>query len=160
MRISIRAPNLLSILSKNAYVVLSFLRYKNGTNSNHLEKCSIITKTYRLYQGVNLNGPTKSKLHLYLSPIIGKGCRWGVGVDASTSSHTIHLETNCWTCNYMPRHQYCVWNKLCVHRTPKWPNSSWTCITTKVGENYFTIISLCKHHVSLLVNIIHYYNLL
>jgi hypothetical protein len=25
--------------------------------------------------------------------------------------------------------------------------------------SYFTIISLCKHHVSLLVNIIHYYNL-
>jgi hypothetical protein len=24
----------------------------------------------------------------------------------------------------------------------------------------FTIISLCRHHVSLLVNIIHYYNLL
>jgi hypothetical protein len=27
-------------------------------------------------------------------------------------------------------------------------------------ESYFTIISLCRHHVSSLVNIIHYYNLL
>ncbi len=82
MRILTRAPNLLNIMSKNAYVVFSLLWSKNGTNSNHLEKCSIITKTYRLCRGVNFNGPAKSKLHLYPSPIIGKGCRWGVGVDA------------------------------------------------------------------------------
>jgi hypothetical protein len=76
-----------------------------------LEKCLIIIKTYRLCRGVNFNGPTKSKFHLYPSPIIGKGCKWGVGVDAWTWSHTIHLETNCWTCNCIPRHQYCVWSK-------------------------------------------------
>ncbi len=41
-----------------------------------------------------------------------------------------------------------------------------TQFTTKIGGKTsldfteFTIISLCKHHVSLLVNIIHYYNLL
>jgi len=128
MRISIRAPNLLSISSKNACVVLSLLRSKNGTDSNHLEKRSIITKTYRFYRGVNLNVSAKSKFHMYPSPIIGKGHRWGVAVDVWTWSHIIHLETNCWTCNCIPHHQYCVWSKLCVYQTPKWPNPSWTCL--------------------------------
>jgi hypothetical protein len=46
--------------------------------------------------------------------------------NAWTWSHTIHLETNCWTCNCILRHQYYVWNKLYVCKTPKWPNSSWS----------------------------------
>jgi hypothetical protein len=32
------------------------LWFGNGTNSNHLEKCSIITKTYQLCKGVNSMG--------------------------------------------------------------------------------------------------------
>ncbi len=86
MRILVKAPNLLSTLSKNAYVASSLLWSNNKTNSNHLEKCSIITKTYWLCQGVKLNGPTKSKLHWYWSLVIGKACRWGVGAlkDAQT----------------------------------------------------------------------------
>jgi hypothetical protein len=79
VRTSIGAPNLLSTLSKNAHVMPSLLRSDNGTNSNHLEKCSIITKTYQLCQNVKFNGPTKSKFHQYPSTIIGKGCRWSVG---------------------------------------------------------------------------------
>jgi len=122
VRISTRAPNLLNILSKNAYVVISLLRSKNGTNSNHLEKCSIITKTYQFIE-VSISMGWQ-----YPCPIIGKDRRWSVGVDAWTWSHTIHLKINCWTCNCTPRHQYCVWSKLCVRRTPKWPNSSWTCL--------------------------------
>jgi hypothetical protein len=96
-----------------------------------MEKCSIITKTYRLCWGAKLNGLAKSKLHLYIRPIIGKGCRWGVEAlkNAQTRSHTIHLETNCWACNCILHHQYCVWNKLYVCRTPKWANFSWTCLT-------------------------------
>jgi hypothetical protein len=43
-----RALNLLSTMSKNAYVIPSLLQSNNGTNFNHLEKRSIITKTYRL----------------------------------------------------------------------------------------------------------------
>jgi hypothetical protein len=43
-----------------------------------LENCSIISKTYWLCQGVKLNG-LATKLHWYLSPILGKGCSWGVG---------------------------------------------------------------------------------
>jgi hypothetical protein len=59
----------------------------------------IITKTYRLCQGAKFNGSTKSKFHRYPSPIIGKGCKWGVGAlkDTQIWSHTIHLETNCWS---------------------------------------------------------------
>jgi hypothetical protein len=64
---------------KNAYAIPSLLGSSNGTNSNHFEKCSMITKTYKLCQGVKFNGLTKSKLHQYLSPIIGNGCKWGVG---------------------------------------------------------------------------------
>jgi hypothetical protein len=81
-------------MSKNAYVAPSLLQYCNGTNSNHLEKCSIITKTYKLCWGVKLNGPEKSKLHQHPSPIIGKSYRWNVGAlkDARTGSHTIHLD--------------------------------------------------------------------
>ncbi len=74
VKILVRTPNLLSTLSKDAYVTPSLLWSNNGTNSNHLEKSSIITKTYWLCQGVKLNGSTKSKLHWYLSPIIVKGC--------------------------------------------------------------------------------------
>ncbi len=98
---------------------------------NHLEKCSIITKTYQLCWGVKFNGLTKSKLHRYPSPIIGKGCRWGVGAlkDASTWSHTIHLKKKNLTCNCIPCHQYCVYNKLYVRQIPKWPNFSWACLT-------------------------------
>jgi len=101
VRTSARTPNLLSNLSKNEYVIFSLLWFGNGTNSNHLEKCSIITKTYQLCKGVKLNGPVKSKLHEYPSPIIGKGYRWSVGTlkDARNRSHTIHLKTNCWTYN-------------------------------------------------------------
>jgi hypothetical protein len=39
------------------------LQSGNNTNSNHLEKCYIMTKTYWLCQGIKLNGPTKLKLH-------------------------------------------------------------------------------------------------
>jgi hypothetical protein len=45
MKTLARTPNLLNILSKNAYVDPSMLRFGKGTNSNHLEKCSVITKT-------------------------------------------------------------------------------------------------------------------
>jgi hypothetical protein len=40
------APNLLNTLFKNAYVTPSLLQFGNGTKSKHLEKCSIMTKTY------------------------------------------------------------------------------------------------------------------
>ncbi len=63
MKTLIGTPNLLSTLSKNAYVVPSLLQSDNATNSNHLEKCSIITKKYQLCRGVKLNGLAKSKLH-------------------------------------------------------------------------------------------------
>jgi hypothetical protein len=63
VRTSARAPNLLSTLTKNAYDVPSLLRSGNGTNFNHLEKCSIITKTYQLCSDVKFNGPAKSKFH-------------------------------------------------------------------------------------------------
>ncbi len=46
MKTSAKTPNLLNILSKIAYATLLMLRFGNGTSSNHLEKCSIITKTY------------------------------------------------------------------------------------------------------------------
>ncbi len=126
-----RAPNLQNTMSKNPYVVISLLQSGNATNSNHLEKCSIITKTYRLCQDVKFNGPRKSKLHRYPSLIIGKGCRWSVGAlkDVQTWSHTIHVETNWRNCNYILHHQYYVWNKLYFHWTPKWPNFSWPCLT-------------------------------
>jgi hypothetical protein len=96
-----------------------------------LEKCLIITKTYWLCWGVKLNGSAKSKLYQYPSPIIGKGYRWGLCAlkDAQTWSHTIHLKTNCWTCNCILCHQYYVWKKLYVGRIPKWPNSSWASLT-------------------------------
>jgi hypothetical protein len=47
---------------------------------------------YQLCRGVKLNGPAKSKLHWYPSPIIGKGCKWGVGALKNTQiqSHTIY----------------------------------------------------------------------
>jgi hypothetical protein len=50
------------------------------------------------------------KIQMTPKPIIGKGYKWSVGAlkDAQTRSHTIHLETNCWTCNCILRHQYCV----------------------------------------------------
>ncbi len=106
---------------------LSLLWSDNKTNSNHLETCSIITKTYWLCWGVKLNGLKKSKLHWYPSPIIGKGYRWGIGAlkHAQIRSYTMHLKTNCWTCNCIICYQYYVWNKLYVCWTPKWPNSSW-----------------------------------
>jgi hypothetical protein len=47
--------NSLNIMSKNAYTAPSLLRFSNGTNSNHLEKCSIITKIYWLCRGVKQN---------------------------------------------------------------------------------------------------------
>jgi hypothetical protein len=34
-----------SIMSRNAYVAPSLLQSNKGANSNHLEKCLIITKT-------------------------------------------------------------------------------------------------------------------
>jgi hypothetical protein len=81
-------------LSKNAYVALSLVQFGNRTNSNHLEKCLIITKTYWLCRNVQLNGLKKSKLHQYPSPIINKGYRWNIGAlkDAWTWSHTIHYK--------------------------------------------------------------------
>ncbi len=58
----------------------------------------------------------------------------------------------------------------CMHKLAllqKWgaiyqPKSLWDLKTeiTSLHFTDFTIISLCKHHVSLLLNIIHYYNLL
>ncbi len=63
VRTSIGSPNLLNTLSRNAYVAFSLLRFGNGTNSNHLEKRSLITKTYWLCRGIKFNGPKKSKLH-------------------------------------------------------------------------------------------------
>jgi hypothetical protein len=45
---------------------------------------------------IKLNGPTKSKFHWYLDPMINKGYKCGAGAlnDAWTQSHTIHCETN------------------------------------------------------------------
>jgi hypothetical protein len=63
LRTSARGRNLLNTMFKNAYATPSLLWFGNGTNSNHLEKCSIITKTYQLCQGVKFNGLAKSKLH-------------------------------------------------------------------------------------------------
>ncbi len=134
MRTSARTPNLLSNLSKNEYVVFSLLWFGNGTNSNHLEKCSIITKTYQLCKGVKLNGPAKSKLHEYPSPIIGKGYRWNVGTlkDARNRSHTIHLKTNCWTYN-------------CFHVVLSEAQPSFVHLPTFVGGNYLSIWTAWSH---------------
>ncbi len=63
VRTSTWTLNPLNVLSKNAYVVISILRFGNGINSKHLEKYLIITKTYWLCWGVKLNGPIKSKIH-------------------------------------------------------------------------------------------------
>jgi hypothetical protein len=63
VKTSARTPNLLNTLSKNAYASPLLSWISNGTNSNCLEKCSIISKTYQLCQGVKLNGLAKSKLH-------------------------------------------------------------------------------------------------
>ncbi len=71
MNISTRMPNLLNMLSINAYVVPSLLWFSNGTNISHLNKCLIITKTYQLYCITKLRRPTKSRFHKYLSPIMG-----------------------------------------------------------------------------------------
>jgi len=71
MNISTKMPNLLNRLSINAYVAPSLLWFSNGTNTNHLNKCSIITKTYQLSCIVKLSGPTKSKFRKYLTPIMG-----------------------------------------------------------------------------------------
>jgi hypothetical protein len=92
MEISIGAPNLFCTLSKNAYDALSLLRSNNGTNSDHLEKCLMMTKTYKLCWGVRLNGLVKFKLNQYPSPIIGKGYKWSIGAfkDVHMQSHTIH----------------------------------------------------------------------
>jgi len=48
MKTSVGTPNLFNILSKNAYATPSLLQSGNNTNSKHLEKCYIMTKTYRL----------------------------------------------------------------------------------------------------------------
>ncbi len=87
----------IKIIHVDYYHRPSWLWSTNGTNSNHLENCSIITKTYQLCQGVKLNGLKKSKFHQYPNPIIGKGYRWGVGAlkDAQIWSHAIYIETNC-----------------------------------------------------------------
>jgi hypothetical protein len=103
-----------------------FLHFYNSAmepSPTSWEKCSIITKTYQLCRGVKLNGLAKSKLHWYPHPINDKGYKWGVGAskDAWIWSHTIHLETNCSTCNCIPCHQYHFWNKLYVYRTPNGP---------------------------------------
>jgi hypothetical protein len=63
MRILIGAPNLLKTLLKNAHVVIARLWSSNGTNSNHLDKCLIITKTCCLCYTIKLNSLAKSKLH-------------------------------------------------------------------------------------------------
>ncbi len=63
VKTSVGTPNLLNMSSRNAYVAFSLLQSSNGTNSNQLEKCSIITITYWLCQDVKLNGLTKSKLY-------------------------------------------------------------------------------------------------
>jgi hypothetical protein len=39
MKTLVGVPNLLNIMSKNAYVAPSLLQLGKGTNSNHLEKC-------------------------------------------------------------------------------------------------------------------------
>jgi hypothetical protein len=46
VKTSVRSLKLLNAFSKNAYASYFLLWSRNGTNSNHLEKCSIITKTY------------------------------------------------------------------------------------------------------------------
>jgi hypothetical protein len=69
-----------------------------------LEKCSTITKTYWLCQGVKFNMLAKFRFHRQLSPIINKDYRWSVNTlnDAQIWSQTIHWKRNCWTCNCIP----------------------------------------------------------
>jgi hypothetical protein len=58
-------------LSKNAYKNPSLLFLKNGANSIHSEKSSIITNTYSLRQTIKkLHNPTKSKFHYNQNPTI------------------------------------------------------------------------------------------
>jgi hypothetical protein len=90
MKVSIGAPNLFHTLSKDANDAPSLLRSDNGTNSDHLEKCSMMTKTYWLCWGVRLNGLVKFKLNQYPSPIIGKGYKWSVGALKSLYLVTHH----------------------------------------------------------------------
>jgi hypothetical protein len=59
----------------NAYYYSSLLWSNNGTNSNHLKKCSIVTKTYQLCHIIKFNGLVKSKLHQYPNSMMGNGCK-------------------------------------------------------------------------------------
>jgi hypothetical protein len=102
----------------NAYDALLLLRYSISTSSNHLEKCSIITKTYWLCQGVKLNGLAKSKLNWYSSPIICRCCKWDVGAlkGVQTQSHTIHRKKNLLNLQLYPLPPI-------VGSTIRWPNN-------------------------------------
>jgi hypothetical protein len=51
----------------------------SATNSTHLEKCSIITKTCLLCLLVIGKDPAKSKLHQNPKPIIGNNYNWDIG---------------------------------------------------------------------------------
>ncbi len=73
-----RMRNLLNTPSINAYVAPSLLWFTNGTNTNHLNKCSIITKTYQLYCIIKLSRLAKSINTLTPSWAI-YGCKWSVG---------------------------------------------------------------------------------
>jgi hypothetical protein len=46
----------MNTLFKNANVVPSLLQFANGTNFSDFEKCSIITKTYKLCYRLNPMG--------------------------------------------------------------------------------------------------------
>jgi hypothetical protein len=102
------SPNLLNILSRNAYVTPSLLWFGNGTNFSHVKKISIITITYRFYYTIKLSGSIKSIFHWYANPMMGNGYKWSVGAlnDAHALSHIMYQNTNDWTCNYIHCHQY------------------------------------------------------
>ncbi len=52
------------LIQKMHICFISLLRSINGTNSNHLKKYLIITKTYQLCHTIKFNGSSKFKLHM------------------------------------------------------------------------------------------------
>ncbi len=101
------------------------------TFNNHLEKCSIITKTYQLCHIINFNGPTKSKLHRYLNFMMGNDSKWNVDAlnNVWIQSYNAQRKTNRWIAiAFHATNTMVMINYKFVER-PKWPNSLWTCHT-------------------------------
>jgi hypothetical protein len=51
---------------------------QNDINFSLLEKCLIITKTYKLCYVIKLSELTKSKHHQYPSPMMDNGDNWSI----------------------------------------------------------------------------------